>query len=415
MDAPPDAPPHAPPDALRDAPPPDPAAPAAPPLTLADRITGALLGAAVGDALGGAVAGHSPERIVARHGGRVGGVVGPWDDDWRSAGSLAPFHQGDGRITDHTLMTHALVRVYATVRDHLDAYAVADHLVPDLITTPRWIPGLETEALPLARLSPAGKWLVTRVHFAHADPREAGTGNVVDCGAAMYMAPVGLVNAADPAAAYAEAIDLAGAHQSSYGREAAGVFAAAVAAACLPGATPASVVAACLALAKDGTRAAIDAVCAVAARHRCTESALRGLRTAVAPFDTVGPRYRSPSLGARRPSRLHAVEELPIALGMLLIGAGDYRRTVLGCVNYGRDCGSIAAMSGALAGALGGERAVPDEWSRRVAEASRLDLRAPARELTRVAREILDRDTQRRRARETALVQLTDPQLATVR
>ncbi len=64
------------------------------------------------------------------------------------------------------------------------------------------------------------------------------SGNIVNCGAAMYMAPVGLVNAANPAAAYAEALDVAGAHQSSYGREAAGVFAAAVAAACVPGATP---------------------------------------------------------------------------------------------------------------------------------------------------------------------------------
>lgn len=191
-------------------------------------------------------------------------------------------------------MTHALVRVYGTVRDHLDAYAVAEHLVPDLITNPRWIPELEAEALPLQRIFLAEKWLVARIHYGHVDPREAGTGNIVNCGAAMYMAPVGLVNAAHPAAAYAEALDVAGAHQSSYGREAAGVFAAAVAVACAPGATPDSVVAACLALAKDGTRAAIEAVCEVAARHSDFESALAPLRAAVAPYDTVGPDYRAP-------------------------------------------------------------------------------------------------------------------------
>ena len=181
---------------------------------------------------------------------------------------------------------------------------------------------------------------------------EAGVGNAVNCGAAMYMAPVGLVNAADPRAAYAEALDVAGAHQSSYGREAAGGFAAAVAAACAPDASHASVGDACLRLARDGTRAAIEAVCEVAVRHQDFESALRPLREAVAPFDTVGPDYRAPSLGARRPSRLHSIEELPIALGMLLVGAGDYRRTVLGSVNYGRDCDSIATMGGAIAGAL---------------------------------------------------------------
>ncbi|WP_328559912.1 ADP-ribosylglycohydrolase family protein [Streptomyces coelicoflavus] len=368
---------------------------------LDERVTGALVGAAVGDALGGPVEGYSPEQILERHGGRVHGVVGPWNGDaWRTARPVAPYHKGDGHVTDDTLMTHALIRVYGTVRDHLDAYAVAEHLVPDLITHPRWIPELEAEALPLQRIFLAEKWLVARIHYGHVDPREAGTGNIVNCGAAMYMAPVGLVNAANPAAAYAEALDVAGAHQSSYGREAAGVLAAAVAAACVPGATPESVVAACLALAKDGTRAAIEAVCDVAAHHSDFESALAPLRAAVAPFDTVGPDYRAPSLGARRPSRLHAIEELPVALGMLLVSGGDFRHAVLGAVNYGRDCDSIATMAGALAGALGSP--VPEDWAKTVAEASRLDLWEPAATLTAVAREVFARDVRRRRAHEEA-------------
>ncbi|MFD7231879.1 ADP-ribosylglycohydrolase family protein [Streptomyces sp. NPDC059881] len=378
--------------------------------TLEDRITGSLVGAAVGDALGGPVEGYTPAQIVERHGGRVHGIVGPWHgDDWRTARPVAPYHKGDGHVTDDTLMTHVLVRVYATVRDHLDAYAVADHLVPELISTPRWIPELEAEALPLQRIFLAEKWLVSRLHYGHVDPREAGTGNIVNCGAAMYMAPVGLVNAADPAAAYAEALDVAGAHQSSYGREAAGVFAAAVAAACTPGATPTTVVETCLSLAKDGTRSAIEEVAEVAARHSDFESALRPLREAVAPFDTVGPDYRAPSLAARRPSRLHAIEELPIALGMLLVGDGDYRRTVLGSVNYGRDCDSIATMSGAIAGALYGEEPIPPDWVKTVSEASRLDLHAPARDLTEVTHEIFARDTRRRREHEAAFARLTDP------
>lgn len=378
-------------------------------LTLEDRITGSLVGAAVGDALGGPVEGYTPEQIVERHGGRVHGIVGPWNgDEWRTARPIAPYHKGDGHITDDTLMTHALIRVYATVRDHLDAYAVADHLVPDLISNPRWIPELEAEALPLQRIFLAEKWIVARLHYGHNDPREAGVGNIVNCGAAMYMAPVGLVNAAHPTAAYAEALDISGAHQSSYGREAAAVFAAAVAAACGPGATPTTVIDAALSLAKDGTRAAIEAVADVAARHADFESALLPLRAAIAPFDTVGPDYRAPSLAARRPSRLHSIEELPIALAMLVVGGGDYRRTVLGSVNYGRDCDSIATMAGAVAGALHGESAVPDDWAKRVAEASRLDLHAPAAELTRVTREIFTRDTARRRAHEAAFAGLTE-------
>ncbi|AYL35556.1 ADP-ribosylglycohydrolase family protein [Streptomyces fungicidicus] len=374
-------------------------------LPLDERITGALVGAAVGDALGGPVEGYSPERIVERHGGRVHGVVAPWNgDEWRTARPVAPYHKGDGHVTDDTLMTHALVRVYAAVRDHLDAYAVADHLVPDLMTNPRWIPELEAHALPLQRIFLAEKWLVARLHYGHVDPREAGTGNIVNCGAAMYMAPVGLVNAAHPAAAYAEALDVAGAHQSSYGREAAGVLAAAVAAACAPGATADSVVAACLSLAKDGTRAAIEKVCEVASRYTDFESALGPLREAVTPYDTVGPDYRSPSLGARRPSRLHAIEELPVALGMVVVAGGDFRHAVLGSVNYGRDCDSIATMAGAVTGALGSP--VPQDWSKTVAEASRLDLWEPAATLTVVAREVFAHDVDRRRAHERAFAEL---------
>ncbi len=223
----------------------------------------------------------------------------------------------------------------------------------------------------------------------------------------MYMAPVGLVNAANPAGAYAEALDIAGAHQSSYGREAAAVFAAAVAAASTPGATPDSVVTTCLTLAKDGTRTAIEKVCETASRHRDFESALAPLREAVTPYDTVGPDYRQPSLGARRPSRLHTIEELPVALGMLLVAGGDYRHAVLGSVNYGRDCDSIATMAGALAGALGSP--APEEWAKQVSEASRLDLWEPAATLAAVTREIFDRDVRGRRAHEAAFTALGGP------
>ncbi|MFE2887597.1 ADP-ribosylglycohydrolase family protein [Streptomyces sp. NPDC059272] len=373
--------------------------------SLQERITGALVGAAVGDALGGPVEGYSPDQILERHSGRVHGVVGPWNGDaWRTARPIAPYHKGDGHVTDDTLMTHALVRVYATVRDHLDAYSVADHLVPDLMRNPRWIPELEAEAIPLQRVFLAEKWLAARLHYGHVDPREAGVGNIVNCGAAMYMAPVGLVNAAHPAGAYAEALDIAGAHQSSYGREAAGVFAAAVAAACVPGATPDSVVAACLALAKDGTRTAIEKVCEVAAAYSDFESALGPLREAIAPYDTVGPDYRAPSLDARRPSRTKAIEELPVALGMLVVSGGDFRHAVLGSVNYGRDCDSIATMAGAVAGALGS--AVPQDWSKTVAEASRLDLWEPATTLSAVTREVFERDVLRRRAHEAAFSEI---------
>ena len=354
-----------------------------------------LAGAAVGDALGGATEGWTPEQIQARHGGRVTGIVGPYHEDWRHARPIAPYHKGDGHITDDTLMTHALVQVYATRRRHLDAYAIAADLVPLLIGEEVWIPELESDALILQRVFLAEKWLVARLHYGHVDPREAGVGNIVNCGAAMYMAPVGVVNAAAPRSAYAEAIDLAGAHQSSYGREAAGVFAAAVAAALTPGAGVEDVLAAVLDLAHDGTRAAIVAVTdAVRALPPAAgEEAVRAaLRAAVRPYDTVGDDYRHPALDARLPSRTKSIEELPVALGLCLAAGGALRPAVLGAVNYGRDADSIATMAGAICGGLGGPDAVPADWVRDVEQASRLDLHQVAGSLAGAAAEIVAAD-----------------------
>ena len=328
--------------------------------TLTDAACGALSGAAVGDALGGATEGYTPDDIQRRHGGYVTGIVAPFNEDWRDARPIAPYHKGDGHVTDDTLLTLALVDVYAEVRGHLDAYAIAAHLVPRLIGARQWIPELEAEALLVQRLFLAEKWLVARLHYGHVDPREAGVGNIVNCGAAMYMAPVGIVNAGDPAGAYAEAIDVTGAHQSSYGREAAGVFAAAVAEAMRPGASISTVVDAAVGLAHDGTRQAIEAVADAAAHHDEWASALGAVRDAVAPFDTVGPDYRAPALDARRPSRTKAIEELPVALGLALVTGGDYTESVLAACNYGRDADSIATMAGAVTGALGGMAAVPE-------------------------------------------------------
>ncbi|GAA1084885.1 ADP-ribosylglycohydrolase family protein [Nocardiopsis composta] len=373
---------------------------------LQDKAVGCLVGAAVGDALGGATEGWTPQDIRRRYGGAVEGIVPPFNEDWRNARPIAPYHKGDGHITDDTLMTHALVRAYLKAGRHLDAYAVAEYLVPEMMAERRWVPELEEEALLLQRVFLAEKWIVARLHYGHVDPREAGVGNIVNCGAAMYMAPVGVVNAGDPDGAYAEAVDVAGAHQSSYGREAAGVFAAAVAEAMRPGATPGTVVDTALRLAKDGTRAALEAVCGRARELDDWREAAPALRAAMAPYDTVADTYRDQGLGARRPSRVHAVEELPVALAFLLIAGGDYRDTVLGAVNYGRDADSIASMGGAVAGALGGRAAVPEEWSGRVAAASRTDLEAPALDLAEVVCRIREDDQERRREREGAFAEL---------
>lgn len=377
---------------------------------LDEKAVAVITGAAVGDALGGATEGWTPEQIEERHGGRVTGIVGPFYPNWQDARPIAPYHKGDGHITDDTLMTQALVEVYAKRRAHLDAYAVAEDLVPLMIGEPRWIPELESTALLLQRVFLAEKWIVARLHYGHVDPREAGVGNIVNCGAAMYVAPVGLANAGDPRGAYAEAIDLTGAHQASYGREAAGVFAAMVAAAVAPGASVEDVVAAALDVAHDGTLAALRAVVdafdgwtTVPTTDEEERALARTIREVVAPYDSVGPEYRQMSMDARRPSRTKAIEELPAALGFVLGHRGDFRGAVLGAVNYGRDADSIAVMAGAITAGLGGTEVVPTEWLDEIERASRTDVRATGRLMGQVAGDILRADREAAKARLLAL------------
>jgi ADP-ribosylglycohydrolase len=382
---------------------------------LQNKVAGVLTGAAVGDALGGATEGWTPEQIEERHGGRVEGIVGPFLADWKTARPIAPYHKGDGHVTDDTLMTHALVEVYTKQRRHLDAYDVASDLVPLMIGERRWVPELEDHALILQRVFLAEKWIVAKLHYGHADPREAGVGNIVNCGASMYMAPVGLVHIGDPQGAYAEAIDIAGAHQSSYGREAAGVFAAAVAASAAPGATVDDVRQAVLDVAHDGTAAAIravfDAVDAFLADGGSDDprDIARVVRAAVAPFDTVGEQYRAPAMDARLPSRTKSIEELPAALGFVVARNGDLRSSVLDAVNYGRDADSIATMAGAICGGLHGIEAVPTDWVTDVTAASRLDLDSVVDAMTEVVRDIARADADRAAQRAAALESLLSP------
>ena len=381
--------------------------------SLQEKAIGALMGAAVGDAIGGATEGWSMEEIFERYDGYVEGVVDYFMPDWRTAKPMSPYHKGDGHFTDDTLMTNLLVAVYDKQRRHLTAYDMADDLVPLMMNHVTWIPELEKQTVPIVRVFLAEKWLVSRLHYGHIDPREAGVGNIVNCGAAMYMAPVGIANAGDALGAYQEAAEIGGAHQSSYGREAAAVFAATVAVAMAPDATVDSVLGAAVGLARDGTRSAIEAVLSAAEPGQDWREAIPLLRAAVRPFDSVGEVYRQPAQDSRRPSRLRSIEELPVALGFLKVTGGDVRGSILGATNYGRDSDSIATMGGAIAGALGGERAVPAEWVEAVSAGSRLDLRSGGLAMAEVAQEIFaadEADFRRRSARMASLTSVTSPE-----
>jgi ADP-ribosylglycohydrolase len=81
------------------------------------------------------------------------------------------------------------------------------------------------------------------------------------------------------------------------------------------------------------------------------------------------------------PSRLKSIEEVPVALGFLVVARGDFAQAIFGAANYGRDNDSIAGMAGALAGALHGDGVIRPKWIDQINAANRVDLDPLARDL----------------------------------
>lgn len=390
-------------------------------LSLRGRVRALVHGVAFGDAMGAPVEKLSARDIRERY-GRVTSL----DTQWHKM-SLPPEARngrvrGGGIVTDDTLMTLALMDVYGDVGRHLDAWDMAGGMVRRIAWTPRWIPELQRETMLIERLFYPEKWIFQRHQLAACDPRQGGIGNMVNCGAAMYIAPIGVVNACDPKAAYDEAIAFASGHQESFGLEAAGVTAAAVAAAFIPGITIEQVVETVLGLAKDGTRVAIAKVADAAAEGRRTgadhASMTEQFHTIIRQFSPMGDdvNHLAEKAGrvtdAYRPSRLNSIEELPLALGFCLFNAGNFRKSIEDGINSGRDTDSIGVMAGAILGAMHGESVIDPADKALLDAANQLDLTALADRFTQTVTAILESDRKvqaSREAQRAALLENTKP------
>jgi ADP-ribosylglycohydrolase len=374
-----------------------------------------IYGVALGDALGAPVEKLSAEAIRSRY-GRVESLATRWHKMDLPPEQRNNRVRGDGTVTDDTLMTLALCDVYAETGRHLDAWDMADAMVRQIAWVPRWIPELQREAMLLERLFYPEKWIFQRHQLSSCDPRQGGIGNMVNCGAAMYATPIGAVNAANPRAAYDEAIAFASGHQESYGLEAAGVLAAAVAAAFVPGTDIEKVVETALALAKDGTRNAIADICAIAreARGKGWDHAavVAAFHKAIARYSPMGDDVNHSAEKAGRltdayqPSRLKAIEELPLALGFCLVNGGEFRASIADGINSGRDTDSIGVMAGAILGALHGEAVIDKADLDQLDRANRLDLMTLADTFAADAGAIIARDRAAAMARDAAYSQL---------
>ncbi len=373
-------------------------------LSLKGRIRALLYGVAFGDALGAPVEKLSAGDIRARY-GRVTSLDTKWHKMDLPDAARNGRVRGNGIVTDDTLMTLAVMNIYGKEKRALDAWDMAHGMVHEIGWLPRWIPELQREALLVERLFYPEKWIYQRHQLSGVDPRQGGIGNMVNCGAAMYIAPIGAANACDPRAAYDEAIAFASGHQQSFGLEAAGAMAAAVAAAFVPGTNIDEIVGTVLGLAKDGTRAAIADISDAARRLKASGSEHAEVTAAfheiIAKYSPMGddvnhsPDKAGMPTDAYQPSRRNAIEELPLALGFAIVNGGAFRRTIEDGINSGRDTDSIGVMAGAILGAMHGERVIEPADLALLDTANRLDLIAEADRFADTVRVIIDETTRR--------------------
>ena len=389
--------------------------------TFRGRVRAALYGIAYGDAMGGPVEKLSAREIADRY-GRVTSIDQRWhrlDEDEVSRNDRT---RGHGIITDDTLMTICLMEVYSDLGRHIDAWDMAGSFVRKIAWEARWIPELEKETVLIERLFYPEKWIYHRLQLAACDPRQGGIGNMVNCGAAMYAAPIGMVNVCDPAGAYDEAISFMSGHQQSYGLEAAGVFAACVAEAFRPGTTVDDIVKTALKFAKDGTRNAIDAACEIARSYNGSswnyEDVVSALHAAMLPYSPMGddvrhgPEKAGVATAAYQPSRLMSIEELPLTLAFIVLNGGAFDKTIEDAINSGRDTDSIGIMAGAILGAMSGEAVIDASILDRLNTTNRLDLQLSADAFATAAADIIRADLERQIDRQRQVAKLLDAELS---
>ncbi|MFE2041347.1 ADP-ribosylglycohydrolase family protein [Streptomyces sp. NPDC059477] len=291
-----------------------------------ERVYGALIGQAVGDALGAPTEGLTRAQIIDRYG---------WVSD---------FVDDDPAGTDDT--------EYAV----LTARILLDH---DGQPTPAQVGDAWTDNLvnQVGGFYGGGFSEMTAINNLRAGlaPPVTGSDNheMWSDGAAMRIAPVGILCAGDPVAAAELAAIEAQVSHAKDGIYCAQVIAAGVAAALTTDSWQDVVEAALAAAPADSwtgrtIRRAVD----IGSANDDLPTALDELYARISifhyPFADVGP------------------EATALAMGVFVAARGEYVPAVLGGTNIGRDADTIAAMAGSMAGALHGSQAVPEQWRQRI-------------------------------------------------
>jgi ADP-ribosylglycohydrolase len=314
---------------------------------LQDRILGALCLAGMGDALGAPTEQWSIAEIRAAHGTLLTRFVTPPADTF--AGALGG---GRAEVTDDTSQMVYLARALVQSGGRLDAEGWVQCLLDWADTSPKATFMGPSTAQVVAALR-RGEDLA-RVGTIGSSARKMTTvGNTN--GAAMRVAPCGLLHPGDIDAACEQAlVTCLPSHDTDVAIGSACAIAAGVSRA-LVSHELGPVIAACIDGAAIGERLGRTHARAIAG-PRVSARIEMALDIADAARDDETFMQQ---LEARVGNSVLAAESVPAAIGCFAYAQGDPLRTIALGASMGNDTDTIAAMAGALCGALVGERALP--------------------------------------------------------
>lgn len=314
-----------------------------------DRALGAYYGLALGDALG------MPTQVmsrddVARVYGSLTGFEPAGADNPVSAGMPA------GSVTDDTDQAVIVGRLIAEGDGTIDPLRLAEELI-------RWEQEMRAKN-SLDLLGPSTKAALEAVSRG-VPPKEAGRHGTTN-GAAMRVTPVGIAFRARPLDAFLDRVveSCQVTHDTTIGIAGAAAVAAAVSTGVDGGGLDDAIAAAVDAAHAGARRGNWVAGADIASRIEWACGLTRGL-----PQDEALDR-----VCALVGTSVASQESVPAAFAVLTLSEGDPWRAGVMAANLGGDSDTMAAIAGAIAGAVRGLSALPEHAVRTLREVNGLDL-----------------------------------------
>jgi len=330
-------------------------------MDILDAVYGCLIGGAIGDALGAPVEGLYYTRIRAEYskvdrllaspigntGATYGGSTG---DRFREAYDGPPC--APGAVTDDTALAHyiclAIVRKGGRITPDDLGRIWADELNPNRF----WV----------------NERIIRRKLRAGMNPWDAGRGAIPAGCATMGIAPIGIINAGNPAQAYQDGFNIASVNQEGFNRDAAATLAAGVASAFAHGASVAGVLEAMTRHSSDLVGRAIRLTMDLAGASQDVDDF--AARFYERMLDWTWPWPPGEAWDKDNFFSGSSLEIVPAAMAILNLCRGDVNQCLIEGASFGRDCDTIARAAGCLAGALEGASAIRQDWIETVERAN---------------------------------------------